>query len=471
MTDAELVAASRRGEREAFGQLVARYQDVVCAVSYSSTRDWSLSEDVAQDTFIAAWRQLDQLRETGRLRSWLVGIARNLARKARRRVSREEEVDTDLPALDGTPFEHTAQAEAEQVVRDALTRVPDAYREALVLYYGDNRSVRDVAAALGISEAAALQRLTRGRRHLADGVTDLVERTLRGAHVRRTLVPGVIAGITAIAATSRVDASPAKGSTMLKIAIAAVALSAAGTTAIVVHHSSASAPAPAAAAAPAPTPVEHAAVAKPATPAAPTAAPALAKQDDGLPPGAIREPEPEDVPSVDRATVARLHLYEGPGRGPDHAPVTIVVFQDNICPYCGRVLGTIDQLWDEYPNKLRLVVKQFPVHDAARLSAEASYAADAQGKFWEMHDLLFQHEDEQSRDALIKYAKQIGLDVEKFTAALDKHEYAPAVKADQEAGKDIGVDATPTFLINGRKFIGARSIEQFRATIDQALQD
>jgi hypothetical protein len=78
-TDAELVEASRRGEREAFGLLVSRYQDVVCAVSFSSTGNWVLSEDVAQDTFIAAWHQLGQLRETSRLRSWLCGIARNLA--------------------------------------------------------------------------------------------------------------------------------------------------------------------------------------------------------------------------------------------------------------------------------------------------------------------------------------------------------------------------------------------------------
>ena len=98
-TDAELVEASRRGEREAFGHLVTRYQDLVCAVSYSSTGNWALSEDVAQDTFIAAWRQLGQLREVDRLRAWLCGIARNLARKARKRGVHEE-VSDELPALE-----------------------------------------------------------------------------------------------------------------------------------------------------------------------------------------------------------------------------------------------------------------------------------------------------------------------------------------------------------------------------------
>src|SRR6187549_2920500 len=113
-TDAELVEASRRGEREAFGLLVTRYQDVVCAVSFSSTGNWALSEDVAQDTFIAAWRQLGQLRETARIRSWLCGIARNLARKARQRTDREQVVDDDLPAADANPFDQTAQAEVDR---------------------------------------------------------------------------------------------------------------------------------------------------------------------------------------------------------------------------------------------------------------------------------------------------------------------------------------------------------------------
>src|SRR5580704_15412991 len=77
-TDVELVEASRRGELEAFGHLVARYQDLVCAVSFSSTGDPVLSEDVAQETFVAAWRHLDRVREPRRLGSWLCGIARNL---------------------------------------------------------------------------------------------------------------------------------------------------------------------------------------------------------------------------------------------------------------------------------------------------------------------------------------------------------------------------------------------------------
>jgi RNA polymerase sigma factor (sigma-70 family) len=245
-SDGELVEASRRGEHEAFGRLVARYQDVVRAVSYGATGDPGLSEDVAQETFIAAWRQLDRLRDTMRLRSWLCGIARNLARKARKRRRREDLVDTDdQVAPDGNPFDDAARGEVERVVREALAKVPDAYREVLVLYYSEDRSIREVADALGVSEAAVMQRMSRGRRYLADSVEQLVERSLRSERrPRRDLVAAVLAVIVAIEIPSRVDASPAKGSTMLKLALAASALVAAGTTVYLLHdHGSASAPA------------------------------------------------------------------------------------------------------------------------------------------------------------------------------------------------------------------------------------
>lgn len=235
-TDGELVEASRRGEHEAFGQLVARYQDLVCAVSYSSTGDHVLSEDVAQETFIAAWRQLAGLREPRRLRPWLCGIARNLARKARKARRRDELVDIDDPLAEGTPFDEAARGQIERLVRDALHRVPETYREVLVLYYREGQSIREVAEALDTSEAAVMQRLSRGRRHLADGMTKLVERSLREDRPRRDLVAAVLAAIAVIAVAPHVDATPRrmktrpKGSTMLKLALAATATIAAGTT-------------------------------------------------------------------------------------------------------------------------------------------------------------------------------------------------------------------------------------------------
>lgn len=468
VSDAELLEASRRGERAAFGTIVERYQDVVCAVSYSRTRDQALSEDVAQDTFLAAWRQLDQLREPTRLGSWLCGIARKLATKARRRRARETPVEDAVLAARDNPFDAVSAAEAERVVGEALARVPETYRDVLVLYYREQRPIRDVARALGISEAAALQRLARGRQHLADGVTSLVEHSLRRLP-RKSLVAGVIAALPAIA-PSRVEASPTHGGNMLtKIAIAATALAAAGTTAYVVRG--AGAPPPAAqVAAPPPAPREVPQAARgglaPTTPA-----PAVAPRPPALPGTAAVAPLPDTEPSIPRATIDRLGLERGASRGPANAPVTITVFTDMRCQFCSAALGSLDQLFDEYPNRLRLVVKQLPVHESAKLAAEAAFAADAQGKFWELHDLMLANQDDLSREPLLALAQQAGLDVPQFRAALDSHAYAAAVARDGEAAREIEIQGTPSFVINGRKIIGNVPLPALRAAIDSALAE
>jgi RNA polymerase sigma factor (sigma-70 family) len=472
-SDAELLDASKRGEREAFGALIERYQGVVCAVSYSRTGDRTLSEDVAQDTFLAAWSQLDQLREAGRLRAWLCGIARNLARKARMRVEREAPTEALSTTYGGAnPFDQVAEVEAERVVRDALTRVPEKYRDVLVLYYREHRSVRDVARMLDLTEAATLQRLSRGRQYLTDGVTNLVERSLRG-HVQKSLVAGVLAAIAftpshASAATS----AHAKGTSMIKLVLVGAAFAAAGTTAVVTHPWSHSSSAPV---------VQTAAIAQvvPAAPhaerepALPALKPAPYHVVEGpqvpIPPNAVRQPMPNELPRLDRTVLDKAKITQGPTKGPATAPVTITIFSDMVCPYCANSLGTIDQLMDEYPGKLRIVMKQLPVHEAARMPAEANYAADAQGKFWEMHDLMVQHEDDLSRAHVEVLAQQAGLDMTAFRAALDNHTYKPAVAADVESAKQIELNATPSFVINGRRVIGNLPVESFRAVIDDAL--
>lgn len=464
-SDAELLEASRRGEREAFGALIERYQGVVCAVSYSRTGNRALSEDVAQDTFIAAWHQLDRLREPSRLRAWLCGIARNLARKARRRLGREHPIDLDQPLVfeGANPFDAAAAAESERVVREALARVPETYRDALVLYYRDQRSVRDVAAALGLSEAAALQRLSRGRQYLADGVTDLVERSLRGARAQRSLVAGVLAALPPLHVGTPPFPTRSSGVSMIKLALFAAAATAAGATAYLLHSSD-DAPrvVPVAHAAPAP----HAASQPPPAPRAPTVAHAAAHTERPS------LPVDDDHPTtIDAATIARLKLYRGPSRGPAAAPVTIVVFADMMCPFCGKMLASLDQLFDEYPGKVRLVMKQLPVHTEAVMPAEAVLAADAQGKFWELHDLLMAHQDDLSRDHVLALAGQAGLDVAALRTALDGHAYAAALAADTGAARELGVNATPTLFVNGKQVTGALPIESLRSTVEQALAE
>lgn len=465
-SDAELIDASRRGEHAAFGHLVERYQSLVWAVSFTATGDRALSEDVAQETFLVAWRQLGNLSESSRLRPWLCGIARNLGRMARRdrRRATEDVDDVEVAAGDASPFDAVVEAEAQRIVRDTLSRVPERYREALVLYYQNDRSAREVAAALGISESAALQRLSRGRKYLADSVTDLVERSLADSRPRRALPALVVAALPA-AAPPRVATPSHGGSTMLKLGLAFTALAAAGgTTAYVVHRSSAAAPGDAPPVA-APAPVQP--TLPPPSAARPwKEAPRLAPAPEPRAPGAVIA---DSEPTLDRATIERLRLDRGPSRGPAGAPVTIIVFTDFQCGYCGRVLGTIDELWDEYPDQLRLVVKQFPVHQTAELAAEAALAADEQGKFWELHDLMMANQDDLSEKAILDYGARAGLDVAKLRTALDRHTYRPALDAEIVAGKEAEVKGTPCFFINGKQFTGARPIEDFRREIDAAL--
>lgn len=253
---------------------------------------------------------------------------------------------------------------------------------------------------------------------------------------------------------------------MFKLALAGTLLTAAGTTAYVTAQHHAAKPSTAAGSADEPMAVAARPTVPPATP---TPSPGLpATRPAVSPPGSSGS----DVSTfVSSDQIKKLHLDQGPSHGPADAPVTIVVFQDNQCTYCGHALATVDQLMDEFPGKLRIVMKQFPVHQTARLSAEALYAADAQGRFWELHDLIFQHQDDLSRDALIGYARDVGLNVETFTEALDHHTYANAVAADVAAGREIGISGTPSFLINDREIVGALPIENFRAAVNAALQD
>jgi protein-disulfide isomerase len=256
---------------------------------------------------------------------------------------------------------------------------------------------------------------------------------------------------------------------MLKLAIAAAVLTAAGTTAYVVHKPTVAAPVAAAAPAPAVAAAPHAAAPHAAQQVATPTLPAAATQQ--LPPGARRVAPPDEQPSIDRATSERLGLQRGPSRGPTTAPVTITVFTDMICPHCANALGSLDQLWEEYPGKLRLVVKQMPVHKAAVLAAEAALAADAQGKFWELHDLMLSHQDELEHDGLISLAERAGLDVAAFRTALDQHTFAKQVEADQATAKQLDFFGTPAFVINGRRIGGNMPVNTFRNAIDAALAD
>jgi RNA polymerase sigma factor (sigma-70 family) len=195
MTDQELLQASRAGSREAFCELVRRHQRMVEAAVVAAAGRGDV-DDVVQDTFVTAWRRLDDLRDDGALRSWLYGIARNLARKARRtshHVQRSDTLDTTEPTTDATPFDAVADQEREQVVATALARLPRRYREPLVLFYYEHCTVKEVAAALAMREDAAMQRLSRGRRKLGEALAARVEMVLESKVSRAAVVAGVLA--------------------------------------------------------------------------------------------------------------------------------------------------------------------------------------------------------------------------------------------------------------------------------------
>ena len=164
---------------------------------------------------------------------------------------------------------------------------------------------------------------------------------------------------------------------------------------------------------------------------------------------------------------------EGPSKGPKNAPVTIVEFSDFQCPFCSRLIPTVDQVTANYGDKVRLVFRQFPLnfHQFAQKAAEASLCAEEQGKFWEMHDKMFENQRALDRASLERYASEIGLDVARFKADLDGGRYKSAVKADTDYGNSLpgGGMGTPTFFINGRKLAGAYPYEKFEQLIKEAL--
>ena len=207
-SDAELVAAARAGDARAFGALVARHQQAACAVACAASGDPASAEDLAQEAFVVAWRRLGALSEPDRFGPWLCGIVRNVARAARRHQRRHAPAATaaperlgQIPAEAPTPLEEAAAREALGRAWAALGRLPRRHRESLVLYCRLGESHAQVAAALGVSEEAVRQRLSRARRQLRDGV-EAIERELARGRVRRALAPAVIALIWARHAAS-----------------------------------------------------------------------------------------------------------------------------------------------------------------------------------------------------------------------------------------------------------------------------
>ena len=183
--------------------------------------------------------------------------------------------------------------------------------------------------------------------------------------------------------------------------------------------------------------------------------------------------EKEKEVEADGDKVETIALGASPSRGDANAPVTVVVFSDFQCPFCSRAEATVRELEAAYPGKVRFVFKNqpLPFHENARLAAKAALAAGEQGKFWEYHDVLFNHQRELDRASLEGYAEDLGLDLRRFRAALDDSRLDVAVEADVTEAHRLEVKGTPAFFINGRSVQGAQPLAVLRTKVDQALAE
>ena len=171
----------------------------------------------------------------------------------------------------------------------------------------------------------------------------------------------------------------------------------------------------------------------------------------------------------------RLTIPVGPDDhirgGPETAPLTLVEYGDYECPYCGAAYPIVKEVERILGDELRSVFRNFPLgdmHPHAVQAAEAAESAAAQGRFWEMHDRLYEHQDRETTEDLIEHARVLGLDVERFKSDLQEHTYEPRIQEDFLSGVRSGVNGTPTFFINGVRHNGGYDLDSLLAALRAA---
>ena len=174
-----------------------------------------------------------------------------------------------------------------------------------------------------------------------------------------------------------------------------------------------------------------------------------------------------DSPTLKPPAGDRDHI-----RGPDDAPVTLVEYGDYECPHCRQVAPIVEQLQERFGDRLRYVFRHFPIttaHPNAQLAAEAAEAAAAQGKFWEMHDRLFEHAGPLERTQLVRFAEELDLDLERFERELDEQVHSDRVREDFLSGVRSGANGTPAFFLNRVRYDGAWDLDSLIAEIEKPL--
>ncbi len=169
-------------------------------------------------------------------------------------------------------------------------------------------------------------------------------------------------------------------------------------------------------------------------------------------------------------TVA-INTAGSPFTGPARAPVEVVVFSDFQCPFCGKLVPVMEEVQERFPKDVKVVFMNFPLasHPFARSAAAAAMAAGEQGKFWEFHDQLFQHSSVLSEERIVTIAKELGLDMARFSR--DKESPTTRLKLEQDIaqGLAIGLNSTPTVFVNGRKVL-KRTTEEISRYVNEELQ-
>lgn len=175
--------------------------------------------------------------------------------------------------------------------------------------------------------------------------------------------------------------------------------------------------------------------------------------------------------SLSISIIADLEVGSSPVKGPENAPVTIIVFTDFECPYCKKLPPIIDQVLANNPENVRVVLKNMPltrIHPMAESAARAALAAHLQGKFWQYHDQLFAS-PRLSQAVLEDIAAKLGLDMKKFKQDMGSMVVRANLAKDMQMAQAAGVNGTPTCFVNGRK-VQERSVEGFQKLIDEELK-
>ncbi len=204
----------------------------------------------------------------------------------------------------------------------------------------------------------------------------------------------------------------------------------------------------------------------------------LGEAEDGLQAQARREAEQKErrakrnVNRPDPDVRYRVDLGDAPTRGSAKALVTIVIWSDFQCPYCNRVRATLKEVERMYRGKVRFAYKHNPLgfHPRAMPAALASMAAHRQGKFWAMHDLLFENQKQLTDENFVVLARELGLKVSRFNKDLKDPDLRAKIQADQAQGQTLGARGTPAFFINGKFLSGAQPTSKFEQVIDAELK-